>query len=95
MPLHFRYASPKDIPQIHALLKQVNLIHHNGRPDLFRIANKYTDEELKEILKDPGRPVYAAADENDLLVGYAFCIIKQFIILFFRIIYCKIIITKH
>ena len=78
MTLHFRNACEKDIPQIHSLLKQVNLIHHNGRPDLFKIANKYTDEELSDILRDKNRPIYAAADENDVLVGYAFCIVKQF-----------------
>lgn len=79
MKFHFRRAEAKDLPQIHSLLKQVNLIHHIGRPDLFKEANKYSDEELLEILKDETRPVYAAVDENDVLAGYAFCIVKQFV----------------
>ena len=38
---------------INKLLNQVLMVHHNGRPDLFKAnVKKYTDEELKEILKD-------------------------------------------
>ena len=48
-----RRAVNGDIPKIHELLEQVCLVHHNGRPDLFKFgARKYTDEELKEIIAD-------------------------------------------
>ena len=33
-----RKAETKDISAILNLLKQVNLIHHNGRPDIFNIG---------------------------------------------------------
>lgn len=73
-----RMASEKDIPRIHELLLQVAMVHHNGRPDLFKYGQrKYTDDQLKEILKDKKRPVFAAVDENDRLMGYAFCIFQQ------------------
>ena len=42
-----RRAQTEDIPKIHDLLSQVCLVHHNGRPDLFKYgARKYTDEQL-------------------------------------------------
>ena len=48
-----RRAQEKDIPAIHDLLLQVLRVHHEGRPDLFKPeARKYTDDQLREILKD-------------------------------------------
>ena len=48
-----RFAEEKDIEQINKLLVQVNSIHHRGRPDLFKSGKKkYTDEELRKIIKD-------------------------------------------
>ena len=73
-----RMASEKDIERIHELLSQVALVHHKGRPDLFKYGQrKYTDEQLREILKDESRPIFAAVDEDDRLQGYAFCIFQQ------------------
>lgn len=70
-------AEEKDIERMHELLTQVNLVHHKGRPDLFKCGRKYTDEQLREILKDKKRPIFAAVDENDCLLGYVFCIFQQ------------------
>ena len=77
--MNFRKAQEKDIPQMHELLRQVNLVHHTGRPDLFKKANKYTDEQLKVILKDESRPIFAATDDDDVMLGYAFCVHQQHI----------------
>ncbi|MBE5844685.1 MAG: GNAT family N-acetyltransferase [Butyrivibrio sp.] len=77
--MNFRKAETKDIPQMHELLRQVNLVHQIGRPDLFKLANKYTDEELVEILKDSTRPIFAAVDDNDTMLGYCFCVHQQHI----------------
>ena len=41
-----RRAIEKDIPKIGELLSQVDLVHHNGRPDIFKIGKKYSEEEL-------------------------------------------------
>ena len=74
-----RMAQEKDIARIHSLLAQVAMVHHKGRPDLFKPGkSKYTDEELKILLQDSSRPILAAVDENDCMQGYAFCIFQQY-----------------
>ena len=72
-----RFAQKKDIPRIGDLLTQVNRIHYDGRPDIFKLARKYTDEELWEILTDKNRPILVWTDENDIVCGYAFCLFQQ------------------
>ena len=59
------------------LLRQVGLVHHNGRPDLFKAGTKYTREELALLIEDDSRPIFAAVDETDTVLGYAFCIFQQ------------------
>lgn len=73
-----RRAMKKDMDRINELLLQVCMVHHRGRPDLFKpIAKKYTDEQLLEIIEDDGRPVFVAADGQDRVLGYAFCILQR------------------
>ena len=72
-----RRALKKDIPRLGDLLKQVCLVHHHGRPDLFKVGRKYTDEELALLLEDAGRPILVAVDEADIVMGYCFCILKE------------------
>jgi len=72
-----RRAVEKDIPKIIDLLKQVCLVHHKGRPDIFKVGTKYSTEELKAILKDDFRPILVSVDENDNVLGYCFCIYQQ------------------
>ena len=74
-----RFAKEKDIPKIGDLLRQVDLVHHNGRPDIFKIGTKYDENQLKELLKDKNRPILVFTDENDLVQGYCFCIFQQHI----------------
>ena len=77
--MNVRMAEEKDIERIHSLLSQVAMVHHKGRPDLFKYGErKYTDEELREILRDEKRPILAAVDEEDRLQGYAFCVLQQY-----------------
>ena len=76
--MNIRRGNAGDIPGIHKLLGQVLMVHHNGRPDLFKSgARKYTDEELVEILQDDSRPVFVAVDEENTVLGYAFCVFCQ------------------
>ncbi len=78
--MHIRKAQNEDIKQIERLLFQVNLIHHYGRPDLFKYgATKYNVEQLKNILADENTPVFVAVNSNNEVIAYAFCIIKQVI----------------
>ena len=73
-----RKATEKDIPKILELLVQVDMVHHLGRPDIFKgPATKYGAEELKVILQDDKTPVFVCADENDVPLGHAFCVHKQ------------------
>jgi ribosomal protein S18 acetylase RimI-like enzyme len=74
-----RRAEKKDIPKIGDLLSQVDLVHHIGRPDIFEIGRKYSDSELKELLKDESRPILVSVDEDDRVEGYCFCIYQQHI----------------
>ena len=74
-----RFAIEKDIPKIEDLLRQVDLVHHNGRPDIFKIGEKYTEEELRALLKDISRPILVCTDESDSVLGYCFCILQQHI----------------
>ena len=72
-----RRAREKDIPRLGALLEQVNLVHHRGRPDLFKLGKKYTDGELAAILTDRKKPILVWTDESDTVCGYAFCVYQQ------------------
>lgn len=73
--MRVRRALEKDIDRINELLYQVNMVHHLGRPDLFKYGGrKYTDDQLKEIIADDLRPILAAVDDEDCLLGYAFCV---------------------
>ncbi len=74
-----RFADVKDIPKILDLLTQVCLVHHNGRPDIFKIGTKYSADELKMLLKDDKRPILVSVDEDDNVIGYCFCIFQQHI----------------
>ena len=72
-----RRAQKKDIPRMMELLKQVNRVHYDGRPDLFKLGTKYTPAELEEILADESRPILVYTNEQDVTEGYAFCIYQQ------------------
>ena len=72
-----RLAQLKDIPKILDLLRQVDLIHHNGRPDIFKVGTKYSEDELKLLLADENRPILVYTNENDEVMGYCFCIYQQ------------------
>ena len=72
-----RSAKEKDIPKIMDLLMQVCLVHHNGRPDIFKVGTKYSEDELKLLLADESRPILVYTNENDEVMGYCFCIFQQ------------------
>ena len=47
-----RRAEIKDIEKINELLLQVAMVHHYGRPDLFKAnCRKYKNDELVEIVR--------------------------------------------
>ena len=76
--MKIRKAELKDMEDINRLLLQVAMVHHKGRPDLFKAGSrKYTDEQLAAIIQDDTRPILVAVDEEDRLSGYAFCWFEQ------------------
>lgn len=76
--MNIRRAKETDMEGINSLLYQVLMVHHNGRPDLFQAnVKKYTDSELSAIIADDKRPIFVGVDENERVMGYAFCIFQQ------------------
>lgn len=72
--MNIRRAQERDMEGINKLLRQVLMVHHNGRPDLFKAdVKKYTDQELKELLRDDSKPIFVGVDEEERVMGYAFC----------------------
>ncbi len=76
-----RRAEEKDMDGINRLLMQVLMIHHHGRPDLFQgnDKKKYTDEQLRELIRDENTPILTAVDEQEQVLGYAFCMFRQYV----------------
>ena len=74
-----RPARNEDIPAIMELLRQVNLVHHLGRPDLFKQGTKYTAEQLLAILENPDTPVFVCTNDSGAVLGHAFCVLQQHI----------------
>ena len=73
-----RRAESKDISRIIELLTQVLEIHAAIRPDIFISGTtKYTPEELAVMIRDDTKPIFAAVDDSDRLLGYAFCQIRE------------------
>lgn len=78
MDLTVRKATEKDIPKILDLLVQVDMVHHNGRPDIFKgPATKYDEEELRAVIHNEETPVFVCVDETNIPLGHAFCIHRQ------------------
>ncbi|MBR2385456.1 MAG: GNAT family N-acetyltransferase [Clostridia bacterium] len=72
-----RRAIEGDIPQILELLRQVNLVHYNARPDVFKKGLKYSKCEVEQLLKQADKPILVWTDATDTVKGYCFCVIKQ------------------
>ena len=76
--MNIRRAQDKDLEGIKSLLLQVLTVHYKGRPDIFKPdSRKYTDSEILAIIHDEKTPVLIAADSEDRVMGYAFCIFQQ------------------
>ena len=75
--MEIRLANNSDIPGMIELLKQVGEVHHKIRPDLFRDgAQKYSEADLAELLKDKSRPIFVGIEDGRML-GYCFCILEE------------------
>ena len=75
-----RRAVSKDIPEIARLLYQVNNVHADIRPDLFvHDLRKYTDEEIKAIIKSDETPVFVCYEDvnSEVMLGYCFAVFEK------------------
>lgn len=71
-----RKANENDIQRILELLHQVNMVHYEIRPDLFKPnTTKYNEQELQALLADEQKPVFVYDD--GAVSGYAFCQITE------------------
>ena len=76
--MKIRNAEDKDVNGVLELLSQVLEIHAELRPDIFISGTtKYSEEELFSIFKDNDRRTFVAVDDDDNVLGYAFCEIKK------------------
>lgn len=67
-----RKANKNDIGRIIELLHQVNMVHHEIRPDLFKsYTTKYNEQELEALLDNDSKPIFVY-DDGEVL-GHAFC----------------------
>jgi ribosomal protein S18 acetylase RimI-like enzyme len=76
--MNIRKAQKKDTKKIMDLLTQVNMVHHDIRPDLFHgPATKYSEKQLEDMMNIEANPIFVAVDEQDKVLGYAFCQTEQ------------------
>lgn len=67
-----RKANKNDIGRIIELLHQVDMVHHEIRPDLFKpYTTKYNEQELEALLENDSNPIFVY-DDGEVL-GHAFC----------------------
>ena len=71
-----RRANKNDIGRITYLLHQVNMVHYNIRPDLFKPnTTKYNEEELAALFEDESKPIFVY--DNGEVLGHAFCYVTE------------------
>ena len=76
--MRIRRAENKDIDKLIELLQQVLELHAKIRPDIFICGTtKYTRVELENMVLDDNNPIYVAVDDEDKVVGYAFCELRE------------------
>lgn len=75
--MEIRKARKEDIKGILSLLLQVNQIHADGRPDLFKSGGiKYTESNLAEKMNKEGEMILVAVENGEVL-GYSFLEIED------------------
>ncbi len=71
-------AEERHIPELLRLLVQVNMVHHNGRPDIFKgPATKYGADELKALIASPDHLIAVCEETPGQILGYAMCELQE------------------
>lgn len=71
MDLRIRNAVEGDIPSIIQLRKDYDEVIADRRPDLYELADNYTEEEVRGFLGAPQSEVIVAEVTNNVIAGYA------------------------
>ena len=69
--LVIRYAKREELESVNKLREQVNEVHVNGRPDIFRADGWPLIESNIYIRFDEDNSGVIVADLNDVIVGFA------------------------
>ncbi|HFH7277618.1 TPA: N-acetyltransferase family protein [Streptococcus agalactiae] len=73
-----RRAKEKDLPDIAELLKQILMLHHEVRPDIFHTrGSKFSKEQLKEMLMDESRPIFVYESDEGKVVAHLFLQLQE------------------
>ena len=76
--MEIKLAQPEHIDALLNLLNQVGQVHHEIRPDIFKITClKYDETALLELLKDENKPIFVAEEEQGI-TGYCFCQLRDY-----------------
>ena len=79
MNFKIREAKDKDANRISDLLYTIAELHHRLRPDLFKSASsKYKPDDLYKKFAKDNEKIFVATDENDVVLGYIFCVIEKY-----------------
>lgn len=73
-----RRAKEKDLPDIAELLKQILMLHHEVRPDIFHTrGSKFSKEQLKEMLIDESKPIFVYESDEGKVVAHLFLQLQE------------------
>lgn len=77
MEIEIRRAQERDIPDLHRMLLETAAFHGAKRPDIFKSgAAKYSTEELTALLTQNNEYTIFAAQAEEKVCGYVFCILQ-------------------
>ena len=73
-----REAQDRDVDEIIDIYMQINELHENNRPDVFKIKDiQKNRNEILEILEDEKFNVYVATNEKEIIYGIIIINIKN------------------
>lgn len=80
--LYVRPLEAQDVAKVMDLLEQVNLVHYNGRPDIFKHDTKFSEEDVKNIfVGNIDKPVFVCVEVGpggeEQVLGHAFCEVQE------------------
>lgn len=80
--IYVRPLEEGDVSKIMVLLDQVNLVHFNARPDIFKHDTKFSEEDVKRsFIGNEKAPVFVCVEVNEdgseEVLGHAFCEIQE------------------